>query len=135
MTIEQELEYIEKRSDELQVILTEKDKKWDYGAPWEDYCEMREPETSELNKINQRKRMIMPYELEKIPDYGDVMLLSDFIEDVKCGNFIDYDGIGQYIKSGEKGEEDMMTNIDIYPSDIEDGVIRKEFDKIAWFNR
>ena len=77
----------------------------------------------------------MPYELEKIPDYGDVMLLSDFIEDVKCGNFIDYDGNGQYIKSGEKGEEDMMTNIDIYPSDIEDGVIRKEFDKIAWFNR
>ena len=55
--------------------------------------------------------------------------LKDFIECVKCGGFINYDGYGKYVKNG------METDIEIYPSDVKNKNVRKEFDKIIWFNR
>lgn len=93
------------------------------------YLEAIEPYREVLAALSRKKRLIMPYELDDMPDYGDVMSLNDFIETVRDGGFIDYDGSGNYVKDGK------MSNIDIYPSDVEYGAIRKDFDTIIWFNR
>jgi hypothetical protein len=73
--------------------------------------------------------MIMPYVLNEMPTYGDVMSLADFIESVEDGGFIDYDGHGYYVK------DDKASNIMIIPSDVKFNSIRKDFDKVVWFNR
>ena len=66
---------------------------------------------------------------DELSDYGDVMPLTAFIECVKDGGFIDYDGFGYYVRDGK--ESDIM----IHPSDIKRGNVRKDFDTIIWFNR
>lgn len=66
---------------------------------------------------------------DEMPTYGDVMLLSDFIDNVKGGGFIDYDGFGNYCRDNK------MSNIEIYPSDVKRESIRTDFDTIIWFNR
>lgn len=123
------LEEIEKRGKELYSIIAEKDKNWDFSKDWYDYQEYLSEEQDELSDLDREKRMIMPYTLENIPNYGDVMTLKEFIKAVKDGWFIDYDGSGNYI------EFDKMTNISIYPSDVEHRSIRKQFEKIIWFNK
>lgn len=60
---------------------------------------------------------------------GNKMLLKDFIENCECGGFIDYDGFGYYSKDG------FASDIEIYPSDIDNNSIRKDFDEIIWYNR
>ena len=42
----------------------------------------------------------------------------------------DYDGYGEYVN-----DDGTLSGINIYPSDISDGKIRNDFNKIAWFNR
>ena len=96
---------------------------------WEEFQEYVKEELDELSELSREKRMIMPYEMEEIPDYGDVMSLKDFIECVKNGSFIDYDGFGHYAK------DNMMSNVAIIPSDVEHKAIRKDFDTLVWFNR
>jgi len=133
MNTQEELDYIEKRIDELDDILEKKDKLWDFSKPFDKYNEYRKSEISEQSRLYARKRMIMEPTYENIPDYGNVMPLDTFIYCVKEGEFIDYDGYGHYIEKFV--EKDMMTNIEIYPSDVKNGNIRKEFSKIIWFNR
>ncbi len=123
------LEEIEKRRKELYSIITEKDKNWDFSRDWYDYQEYLSKEHDELDSLSREERMIMPYTLKDIPKCGNVMTLEHFIECVNDGGFIDYDGSGNYL------EFDKMTNISIYPSDVEFGLIRKQFDKIIWFNK
>ena len=67
----------------------------------------------EDNKINQR---IVSLFLKK--HNHEIILANDGIEAIE--KFV---------------ENDMMTNIEIYPSDVKKGNIRKEFNKIIWFNR
>ena len=87
------------------------------------------PFTNKLDELNREKRMIKPYELSELPDFGSVMTLKEFIERCGDGGFIDYDGHGCYVKDEKK------TNIVIYPSDIKHNSIREEFNKIIWFNK
>ena len=88
-----------------------------------------EPTHERVAVLGRKIRMIKPYTLKPLPDYGDVMSLEEFIDCCKSGGFIDYDGHGSYVKDGQR------TDITVYPSDVEHGAIRKEFDKIIWFNR
>jgi hypothetical protein len=106
-----------------------KEKLWDWTKPYDEYREYLKPERKQLNALYRERRMIMPYELSEIPDYGDVMSLKTFLSCVKDGGFIDYDGFGHYIKDGQE------TNIEIYPSDYHHNSIRYEFDTIVWYNR
>ena len=99
------------------------------GLSIEEFEAALEPTGKKVDELGRKIRMIKPYTLEPIPDYGVVMPLEEFIEYCKDGSFIDYDGHGSYVKDGQR------TDITIYPSDVKHGVIRKEFDKIIWFNR
>jgi hypothetical protein len=108
------------------------DKKWyedDPSRPWNEFLKYAEPEIKKLGELSREKRMMMPYKLSALSDFGDVMSLKQFIDCVNAGGFIDYDGYGYYVKDNQE------TNIIIYPSDIKYKAIRKEFDTIVWFNR
>lgn len=48
---------------------------------------------------------------------------------MKSGGFIDYDGSGNYARDGK------MSNISIYPSDVNRKAIRRDFDTVVWFNK
>jgi hypothetical protein len=131
------LEQIEKEIEELEEILDSKDKEF-FGTPdtsnlqksFEEYEEKRRPYTSQISKLDRERRLIMPAVLEDdIPDYGDVMPLTEFIDCCKSGGFINYDGFGRYVKDGKE------SNIEIHPSDVKHNSIRKDFDTIVWYNR
>lgn len=63
----------------------------------------------------------------EIPDYGDVMTVKEFKEEVECGMFGDYDGSGKPAKDGK------MSHQDIKPSKIEE--IPSDATHIVWFNK
>jgi hypothetical protein len=67
--------------------------------------------------------------MEPLPDYGDLMPMSDFIETVKCGCFIDYDGYGKYSDGKEMSEQTVR------PSDVEAGKVDMKWSHVVWFNR
>jgi len=96
---------------------------------WEDFCEYMQPEWDALAELDREKRMLMIPEFDELPTNGDVMSLNDFIEAVKNGWFIDYDGFGNYVRDGKE------TNIMVFPSDVEHKSLRKDFDTIIWYNR
>lgn len=128
----EELKRLEKRIEELQILYDKKDSEWDWSNPNQDFEEYRkfmQPESTELSKLERELRFIIPYELSDIPDYGDIMLLNEFIECCKVGLFINSDGFGKYVKGGKE------TNIEIYPSNVKYDSIRYEFDTIIWFNK
>ena len=96
---------------------------------WDEFKKWATPEIRDLGRLSREKRMMMPYELSDIPGFADVMSLKDFIDCVKSGGFIDYDGSGNYVINGKE------TNITIHPSDVAYGAIRWEFDSVAWYNK
>jgi len=145
------LEEIEKRIEELDVILEKKEKDWwdkkrknmsdgVFVNDWDEYCEFRKPEIDEVRKLNRKKRMMMIPEFsepskwkEETEMIGDLFTLEDFIDNCKCGGFIDYDGSGNYAK--EIDGKLMESNIDIYPSDIKHKSVRKDFTHVIWYNK
>jgi hypothetical protein len=81
---------------------------------------------------------------ELIPDYGAVMTRAEFVDAVKAGSFIDYDGHGHPAKGGR-----MASKIDVIPSFIGTGKsepsknflnhivsdLPPEATHIVWFNK
>jgi len=116
----------------LEKIIDKKEKKFDFGAAksFKEYEEMREPESALISKLDREKRLLQDYKLSELDKkYGDIMSVEEFITSVKDGWFIDYDGYGRYVKDGKE------SNITILPSDVEHNSVRKDFDKVIWFNR
>ena len=130
------LEQIEKEIEEIEKFLSEHDDEFrgEYNQEnpmqsYEAYESKIRPYTSKINKLDRERRLIMPAVFDEISDYGDVMTLVEFVDCVKSGGFIDYDGHGRYVK------DDKESNILIYPSDVKHNSIRTDFDTIIWFNR
>ncbi len=124
------LEQIEKEIDELEDFLSENDDKFIKETNGIDgYMAKIEPYRKKINELDRERRLIMPAVISGDVDNGDVMSLKEFIECCESGGFIDYDGFGYYVKEGKE------YNIEIYPSDVENNAIRKDFDTIVWFNR
>ena len=65
-----------------------------------------------------------------IPDYGDLMTMEEFVDCVKMGGFIDYDGYGKYAL------EDMVSNKVITPSEVKyQRNLLHGFTHVVWYNR
>ena len=63
-------------------------------------------------------------------NYGDLMTVQDWLDCVKCGGFIDYDGHGCL------ATEEKQTNYDIQPSDAANGFVFPTWaTHIRWYNR
>jgi len=128
------VEEIEAEIDRLDEIVRTKEKSWDYTVEFTNenyrkFIEYLKPENDKIAELSREKRLIMPYELSELPNYGDVMTIKKFIACVKAGGFIDDDGYGYYVKDGKK------TDVTIHPSDVHHKALRKGFDTIIWFNR
>lgn len=124
------------RLDEIEVEMEKINEKisevWSRSNDYPDYQSFEKalnPYTTQANALDREQRMLMPIEYSDLPNYGTIMSLESFIETVKSGGFIDYDGFGSYVKDGKE------SNINIYPSDIKYNLIRPGFDTIIWYNR
>lgn len=68
-------------------------------------------------------------DMSELPDYGDHILLVEFIDMCNDGMLIDYDGHGKYATL------DQMSDKDVFPSDVTVGNIDYNFTHVMWFNR
>lgn len=100
-----------------------------HGLSYDRFMAYMEESNKKVSKASRKYRMIKKPTYSELPDFGDVMSLEDFIDNVKSGGFIDYDGSGNYVKDG------MESDITIYPSDYDFGAIRTDFDTIIWYNK
>jgi len=116
---------LEKARDESQEAFD----KCPHGLSYDAFMAYMKESNKKVSEASRKYRMIKTPTYSEIPDFGDVMSLEDFIDNVKCGGFIDYDGSGNYVKDG------MESDITIYPSDFKHGAIRTDFDTIVWYNR
>ena len=66
---------------------------------------------------------------EPIPSYGDHITMKTFLEWVRTGCIIDYDGHGKY------ATDKQMTDITVFPSDVKSKKLDKSFSHIVWFNK
>lgn len=96
---------------------------------WDEYQRVTLNEREAFHAANREYRTLQTPIMEEIPLYGDMMTMEEFIHSVNSGEFIDYDGCGNY------ANEDKMSDIVVIPSDITSGVYRKDFTHIVWFNR
>ena len=99
------------------------------GMSWYEVEEHFAPINAKIEKVDQQIRMVREPEFSEITSRAHIMSLEDFIENVKVGNFIDYDGSGNYVRGNKESD------ISIYPSDVKANMIRKDFDKVAWYNK
>lgn len=67
---------------------------------------------------------------EEDPGGVDLMPLQEFIDCVKCGAFIDYDGSGYYANKLE-----YFRDLPARPSEIFKGIVDSKFEYVAWFNK
>jgi len=64
------------------------------------------------------------------PDYTDLMTLDEFVDCVKTGLFIDYDGSGYYATESLYDRDSPAI-----PSEIKQGKINSSYTHVAWFNK
>jgi hypothetical protein len=80
-----------------------------------------------LETLSQDIRMLQVPKMKPITD--SAMTMAVFLDYVKSGSLIDYDGFGRYATETE--ESDIM----IFPSDVKAGKIRKDFTHVCWYNK
>lgn len=134
LSVEKQLEKIDKLTAVIQKLLADKDKEWfgdkkNDNKSFDQYWDYVYDEKYQLDKLDRKRRMIMPYTLSEIPHYGDEMSLDEFIKACREGWFVDSDGSGYY------GKDDKESNVRIYPSDISHRKVRREFNKVIWYNK
>jgi hypothetical protein len=78
----------------------------------------------------QRNELCHEAYAEPIPDYADIMLLQEFVENVELGTFIDWDGSGYYANPPS-----MYRDARARPSEIMKGKIATGYTHVAWFNK
>jgi hypothetical protein len=120
-------EELEKKMDELDDAIHEL---WDSVTDDESWKRYKEsPLHTEYRKLSQQYRKIRDYKLEeKVPSYGDHMTLKKFVDSCLGGGFCNSDGFGNY------ATKEMMSDVEVYPSDIIAGVYRDDFDYVVWLN-
>lgn len=125
----------EEYKEKLYELEKEVDKIWRETFDIPDYKEAMKyyrnhPTVKEYGRLWREYKLIKDYTLDDIPDYGQLYTLDEFVS--FCDNgpmFSDYDGTGYY------ATKDKMSDITISPSDILEGIYRKDFTHVMWFNK
>lgn len=128
---------IETRIEELFNIIDNKRSKVEqlpdekFGTYWKRILDEIEPEQIQLDLLYKQRSLIKPPVLTPLPKkrIGHLYSLEEFIEMRNDGDFIDYDGFGRYATDKEESDVEVM------PSYIKDGFIRKDFSNVIWYNR
>lgn len=115
---------IEKLNNQINAI----NETWNFEKPWAQYERNMTPLWDELNKLHADLSLIEDnIEFGEID--GDHMEIKEFIQYCKDGGFMDSDGHGYY------ATHDKETSIQITPSWVLMGKIRKDFDYVSWYNK
>jgi hypothetical protein len=130
------LEEIEKAIDKISKARDKAMNKFDFkkSESFQDWEDMLEPFYVKLRPLTFEREQLTPVEWKNIPRRGyagDLFTLEEWIDCVKGGGFIDYDGSGNY--SDGKRE----SNKNVIPSDVSGGFLlkNKEFTHVVWYNR
>jgi len=62
-------------------------------------------------------------------EFGELLILKDFINCCKSGALIDSDGWGEYATAT------MVSNIRVKPSDYNSGKLKMQHTHVLWYNR
>ena len=103
------------------------DLQWEFGVTLRNYCNRcEEPYENDELTDEYAKALIINAQI----GYGLVFVIEDFIEDVRAGGFIDYDGQGEALdKDGNR-----MGYISCNVRDLQ-GWQKKGARYVAWFNK
>ncbi len=100
------------------------------GPDMEAFMRLSEEACEPIALAHQYLKLIQKdYKLEPHDDIGNLMGFGEFKACCEGGAFIDYDGYGYY------STKDKQSDIPVYPSDITDGVYRKDFTHVKWYNK
>jgi hypothetical protein len=84
--------------------------------------------------MDKEKLLVRAKELQKAQGYGEVFLIDDFIEEVRNGCFINFDGIGFFGDwNGENDREFYKDMINCNVKWLEEN--RKDYLFIFWYNK
>jgi len=126
---------LEKINEKIDQITKKRDKAMNEfnfdDSSFEDWNDLHAPFTEQLAPLFYEKAKLERLEWEELDDLGDLMTMEDWIDCVKSGGFIDYDGHGYY--SDGKRESNKI----IHPSDVRRGHLleNEEFTHVVWYNR
>lgn len=125
----EELKRMEDRlTEEYQQIFGESAKQ---GLPWKEFCEKAHDVKEQLYYVSMYKRLkqdpVLTY--NKDIGHGDKYEIEKFKALCEGGMFIDEDGFGEY------ATETAVSDIEIYPSDVTENLVRDDFTHVIWFNR
>lgn len=71
-----------------------------------------------------------------VPNYGKLMTIGEWIDQVHSGMFTDYDGTGCYASRDPERMADMMYHdTEVRPSDVKANMIDLRHTHIVWFNK
>lgn len=101
------------------------------GLSWEEMLVKSADVRKSLDKIGHDMTLLEPVEWGDLPDYGHLMTMEEFKDNVDAGGFIDYDGHGYYATT------EKMSNKIISPSDFKNNRVldNVEFTHVMWFNK
>lgn len=124
------IDYLKAEHERILKLVQEKNNNIPSNLSYQEWLDFQNPEAEMLDSLSQEIRLIVEPVFEDLdPKSGDVMSLEDFVESVKNGDFIDYDGYGHYVRG------DKESDVTIIPSDVIANKIRTDFDTIIWYNR
>lgn len=98
-------------------------------SDFEEYEKLITPYWDKINNIELEIRLLQKSKLDNLSEYGSHITIKDFIEMCQNGYLMDYDGHGYY------ATDSLESNILIYPSDVTNNKIRKDFSHVIWFNK
>lgn len=115
---------------EEQEPIKEKNMEIAYAAPTPDeFMRLSTIACKPIYDAHMYLKLLVEPHMKELEYYADMMPFEEFLEIVRSGGFINDDGYGFY------ATETQQTNIVIVPSNIIDGVYRKDFTHVIWYNR
>ena len=78
---------------------------------------------------NRHVNRVLKLQLKPLPDYGDHMLLAEFVDCCRSRSFCDNDGTGYY------ATDNAISGKQVSPSEVIRGAVDNSFSHVMWFNK
>lgn len=100
------------------------------GLSFAEFSERAKKEREALYFIDKYMRLRQDPIVEYGKEWkGDLYTIEEFKNAVRHKLFVDSDGVGYYATETSKSD------VEVYPSDFKENLIREDFSHIIWFNR
>ena len=100
------------------------------GLSFNEFQEMAHDEAEGLYLISKYRRLKQDPVVQYGKEWkGDLYTLEEFKKMAMDGDLIDSDGSGLY------ATDTSVSDVEVVPSDVVEGLIREDFSHIMWFNK